>query len=157
MSEVNKAGTGTKNRRLTIRRLVAKEKIRTQNDLARRLREEGFSATQATISRDIREMGLIKVSDAQGKTCYTLPEQREHLHATEQLSSLYKGAISRIDRAGNLIVIHTGVGLAQGVCAVIDRLGFENVLGTLAGDDTILVIADNERSAARVMEVLEGI
>ena len=56
MSEVNKAGTGTKNRRLTIRRLVAKEKIRTQNDLARRLREEGFSATQATISRDIREM-----------------------------------------------------------------------------------------------------
>ena len=157
MGEPQKNATGTKGRRAAIRRLVLQEKLKTQNELAARLQGEGFGATQATVSRDIREMGLIKVTDAKGKTYYALPEQRDHAYASEQLSSLYRGAVTKVARAGNIIVIHTGVGLAQGVCAVIDRLGWDGVLGSIAGDDTIFLVAENERAAALVMEVLEGI
>ncbi len=148
---------GTRGRRAAIKRLISNEKIRTQNDLSARLQKAGFKATQATVSRDIRELGLVKIVDRMGKGYYTLPETHDRLQATDQLKTLYNGSVLKAQRAMNQVVIHTAAGLAQGVCAVIDRLGWDGVLGTIAGDDTILLIAADEVIAARVMEVLEGI
>ena len=150
-------GSGTKARRQAIRRLVVAGKIRTQNELAEKLLDEGFRATQAPISRDIRELGLIKVSDIDGRAYYTLPETHDRLQANDQLKILYRSAVRKTEQAMNLVVIHTAVGLAQGVCAMIDRLGWDGVVGTLAGDDTIFIATTGEEAATRVMEVLRGI
>lgn len=149
-------GNSTKKRRECIRRLIASESIGTQIDLSRRLEEEGFSATQSTVSRDIRELHLVKMSDKKGKY-YALPEPAAELVTDEQFAQMYRNVAVKADRAINLVVIHTAAGMANALCAMMDRMHWKGVIGTLAGDDTILLIAENEILAAEIIEVLTGI
>ncbi len=122
-----------------IRRIVRDEGIRTQRALADRLQEEGFSCTQATISRDIAEMGLQKLPN---EGVYVLAED---LH----LQRMVRDLVGDVRRAGNLVVIRSASGTAQGVAAALDSADMPEVLGSVAGDDTILVVVSCEEEGER--------
>lgn len=133
--------------------LIDRESLRSQERLRRRLRKAGFEATQATISRDIKELGLVKRS---GDGAYQRPGEQATSPATT-LEALERSAaqfLRRVERSAQLVVVRTGVGQAQPLAAAIDRAQLPDAIGTIAGDDTILVIARNGRRAAALVKRL---
>jgi transcriptional regulator of arginine metabolism len=136
-----------------VRELVRTHRVGSQEQLRELLETQGFEVTQATLSRDIRELRLIKVHDPDGGSLYTLPpEEREHAPAlTRLLPALYLGA----EGTGNLLVVKTMVGGAQAVAEAIDWEEWPEVLGTLAGDDTILLILRDASQLDSVQTRLE--
>lgn len=124
-----------------IREIVRGGAIRTQNELVEALREHGFEVTQATVSRDIADLDLRK--DASGH--YALAEDM-------RLEALAAAAIRETRRAGNQVIVLTDPGSASSVAAALDAAQVEGVLGCIAGDDTILVIARDERSGEKFQE-----
>lgn len=120
-------------RQTVIREIVRGEGIKTQRALVDRLRERGYNCTQATISRDIGEMGLHKMPEG----VYVLAED---LHLQRMVNDL----VVDVRRAGNLVIIHASSGTAQGVAAALDSAELPDILGSVAGDDTILVVAATE-------------
>lgn len=133
-------------RQQTIRMLVRSRTIRTQNELAEELRAHGCNVTQATISRDIADLRLQK--NANG--VYVLSEDLR-LHA------IASTAIRHTARAGNQVVIHTEPGSAPSVAAAIDAAGPEGVIGSIAGDDTVLVIAQDDESGASFQSSIDSL
>ena len=150
------SGSAKLTRREAILRLIANERIATQNELSRRLEEEGFPVTQATISRDIRELRLVKTA-GNGGYYYEVGKPAEKYHAPHKFYSLYQALVRTVDYAQNLVVIHSDTGMAQAVCAAMDSLDWPGVLGTIAGDDTVLVITRDEECAAGLVQSLEEI
>lgn len=144
-------------RREAILKLIANENISTQNELSRRLEEEGFAVTQATISRDIRELRLVKTAGPGGEYHYQVSKPQEKYHASHKFYSIYKASVVNVDYAQNLVVIHSYTGMAQAVCATMDGLDWPGVLGTIAGDDTILVITRDENCASELVQTLREI
>ena len=140
-------------RHAAIRELVQSHRVTSQEQLRELLDGRGFEVTQATLSRDIRELKLIKVHDPEGGTHYTLPpESWDNAPAlTRLLPALYLGA----EGTGNLLVVKTMVGGAQAVAEAIDWEEWPEVLGTLAGDDTILLILRNAAHLDAVQKRLE--
>ena len=135
--------------------LIDREPLHSQEQLRRRLRTAGFDATQATISRDIRDLGLVKRS---GDGAYQRAGDETASPATV-LSALERTAsefLRRVVRVDQLVVVRTGVGQAQPLAAAIDRAQLPEAVGTIAGDDTILVIARDGRRAAALARRLEG-
>ncbi len=133
--------------------LVDGEPLRSQEAVRRRLRKVGFETTQATISRDIKELGLVKRA---GDGAYQRPgaEARNPemmLGALEHATSEF---LRRVDRVQQLVVVRTGAGQAQALALAIDRARLPDMVGTIAGDDTILVIARTERRAAAFVKRL---
>ncbi len=126
-----------KERRGVILELVTSRPISCQRELLEALRKRGFEATQATISRDIRELNLVKVSDHHGGYRY-LPVQ-DGPTAVEPRAA---GVVKWIKISGNLLVVNTLPGSAQSVAAMVDSLGWREVLGTVGGDDTVLVVVE---------------
>lgn len=120
-------------RQTVIREIVRGESVKTQRALVERLREHGFNCTQATVSRDIAEMGLCK-----------LPEGAYVLAEDLYLQRMVRDLVTDVRRAGNLVVIHASSGTAQGVAAALDSAELPDILGSVAGDDTILVVAATE-------------
>lgn len=141
-------------RRERIRQLITTEHISTQMELSRRLEAEGFQVTQATVSRDIRELRLVKRSDGGGSYHYEMSEPTERYHASGKFYSLYKSAVTSVDYAQNLVVIHTYTGMASAVCATMDEMEWPDVLGTIAGDDTVLIICRAEHAAQELVATL---
>ncbi len=137
--------------------LIENEKIATQNDLSKRLEEEGFAVTQATISRDIRELRLVKVAEAGGEYHYAVGKTQEKYQASHKFYSIFLASVVKIDYANNLVVIICYTGMAQAVCACIDSLEWQGVVGTVAGDDTILMITRDEQTAAEMVKTLREI
>ena len=131
-------------RHLVLRQLVRKQRVRTQRDLAEALREQGIEVTQATISRDIADLQLQK--DAQG--CYVLSEDL-------RLHNALRSTAREVACAANQVVVHTLPGSASSVAAAIDAAALDGVLGSIAGDDTILVIASSSKAATRLCSQLE--
>ena len=129
--------------------IIAAEAIETQEQLIDRLREEGISCTQATISRDIADMGLRKLQEG----VYVLAED---LHLQRMVSDL----VTNVLRANNIVVIHTQAGAAQGVAAAFDDASLPDVAGCIAGDDTIMVVClTNEQgvSLEQLVNKLRGV
>jgi len=124
--------------------LIAAKKIETQEELAEALRAEGVNVTQATVSRDIKDLMLLKVPDAQGRYYYTFPEQQQLLMPPERLERTFADAIIGIRASGLLAIVRTLPGAAQAVAYGIDYIKWPEVLGTIAGDDTIFVALDQE-------------
>lgn len=122
-----------------IKELVENYKIDTQDELIRRLKENGFSATQATMSRDIKELKLSKVSDGINGYYYILPNTFSASDINKLNASLTHLIIS-VKCAMNIIVIKTHAGMAQAVATGIDNIKSEEILGCVAGDDTIFVV-----------------
>jgi transcriptional regulator of arginine metabolism len=142
-------------RHAAIRRLIAEHRVTSQEHLRELLGARGIDTAQATLSRDIRELRLIKVPDAEGGTHYTLPpESWENSPAlTRLLPALYVGA----EGTGNLLVIRTLTGGAQAVAEALDWEEWPEVLGTLAGDDTILVILRDARKLKAIIRRIEDL
>ena len=126
-------------RQARIRALVTGGNMATQEDLARALQEEGFQLTQATVSRDIRELMLVKVPDAEGGYRYAFPQARAELVTPSRMERTLQDSVVRLDCAANLVVVHTLPGTAAAVAYVVDYMKWPQVLGTIAGDDTIFV------------------
>jgi transcriptional regulator of arginine metabolism len=145
----------TKTRRQTlILELVDREVLSSQEMLQRRLKARGVSATQATISRDLKELGLVKRA---GDGAYGRAGQEGASPETTmaQLQRVLVRSLSRTARVEQLVVLHTPPGEAQHLALAIDRAGFPDVAGTIAGDDTVLVIATGSRQAAAFLAQLE--
>lgn len=129
-----------------IRDIIRQHGIRTQRDLAARLQAEGFDCTQATISRDIGEMGLVKSLEGY----YELPEDM-------RLQRLVNEMVEEIYTAGNLVVVKTFSGGAPSVAGAIDQVGLLGSLGTVAGDNTIMIAARSEEDALHVENALNNL
>jgi transcriptional regulator of arginine metabolism len=135
-------------RQKRIRELVRAEPLATQAQLQRRLREAGVRVDQATLSRDVRELGLVKVAHDGGYRYATLQEAAPP--PPPQTASAAKRFVRGLDASGNLIVLQTEVGAASAVGEAVDRLGIPAILGTVAGDNTLLIVVRQGRSARRV-------
>lgn len=117
--------------------LIGKYDIETQEELADRLNQEGFHVTQATVSRDIRELKLSKISDGKGQQKYAVLRDQENALSEKYVRILRDGFVS-MDMAQNILVIKTVSGLAMAVAAALDALHFYELVGCIAGDDTIM-------------------
>ena len=142
-------------RQTAILELVDREPLHSQEQLRRRLRPRGFDATQATISRDIKELGLVKRA---GDGAYQRPgsdttDPETALTALERAAAEF---LRRVERVQQLVVIRTGIGQAQPLAIAIDRAQLPEAVGSIAGDDTILVIARDRKRAAALVKRLEN-
>ena len=123
-------------------KIIENRDIETQDELANELRSSGFQVTQATVSRDIKEMRLIKVLTKEGRYKYASIREKEGA-VNDRFLKIYRNSVISLDYAGNMIVIKTLVGSANAAAVSIDALNIKDILGTIAGDDTIfLVIKD---------------
>ena len=155
---MNRVGVATKSRRqAAILSLVASERLASQEDIRTRLAELGIEATQSTISRDVEELGLARVHDAAGLR-YLLPGQGGIAPpATLLRRALAEFALQYTRGAGELLLIRTPPGAANALAEAMDRASLEDVAGTVAGDDTILVIPREHSTAQAVRSALERI
>ena len=128
--------------------LVARKRIGTQFELKAALEAVGCAVTQATISRDIRELGLEKTHDPVGRPRYTLPHGGPKVNPREALDTILRQFGRQATAAQNIVVIHSELGSAPAIARALDRLEHPRVIGTLAGDDTCLVVARDARDAA---------
>ena len=130
--------------------IIIKEEVETQQELQIRLKEAGFRVTQATVSRDMRELKIQKGMSENGINCYYSPAMK-----SPQYNSLFTQAVVSLDYAMNTVVIKTRSGLANAACAVLDEQKFGFVVGTIAGDDTIFVLTRSENHAVQLIETLK--
>lgn len=119
--------------------IIKKSEIDTQEELQERLRKNGFEVTQATISRDIKELRLVKELSVSGKYKYSTGRKLEK-DFSNRLSSVFSESITSVDYALNTVVIKCFAGMANAACAAIDSMHWDGVVGTLAGDDTIFIL-----------------
>lgn len=126
-------------RHIKIREIIANNDIETQDDLVDELKTAGFNVTQATVSRDIKELHLVKVPLQDGRYKYSLPAD-QRFNPLQKLRRNLIDAFVRIDSAGNLLVMKTLPGNAMAIGALIDNLDWEEIMGTICGDDTCLII-----------------
>lgn len=141
-------------RHTKILEIVRSHAIDTQEELMECLRQEGFNVTQATVSRDIKELRLIKTLDADGAYRYA-PAKAEGDSISGQFYSLFSDAVQSVDYAGNIVVIRCLSGMAQAVCASMDSMHWKDVVGTLAGDDTFICIVKSENQAVGLVSELK--
>ncbi len=140
-----------------IARLLEEHRVTNQSQLAELLAAEGVTVNQATVSRDLEELGAIKVRVPGGETAYAIPElPKEQVAPEDHLRRVLGDWVVEVERSGDLVVLHTPPGSAHVVASAIDRNGLDRVIGTVAGDDTLLVIA-TERAGAKVARHLESL
>lgn len=134
--------------------LISEHPIETQDELLTLLKTEGYKATQATISRDIKDLRLVKTLGSDGKYRYVSAEKKpSDIHSG--FSSLFSTTVVSIDYAGNIVVIKTLSGMAQAVCASLDSLNYSSVVGTIAGDDTIFIACRSAELALKLTDELK--
>ncbi len=135
--------------------LIKEREIDTQEELVTLLQQSQFNVTQATVSRDIKDLGLIKTQSVDGKYKYSLVENARP-QTMGKFGNMFREAVTVINVANNLLVVRTVTGTANTAGAFIDSMSFDNVLGTIAGDDTILVICSTQEAAIAIKETLES-
>ena len=141
-------------RQSKILELISVNEIETQDELVAQLRAANFDITQATISRDIKELGLIKIlSQESGKYKYSLVETTEGVVSNKNII-IFKESVISIKTAQNLCVIKTIKGMASAICGLIDKLNLDSLMGAVNGDDTIMVIFPTNDFAVRATETL---
>ena len=134
--------------------LVRRYEIETQEEMLLRLKECGYMVTQATVSRDIRELNLIKGISARGVYCYTLPMKKEK--NAHPFGNVMTDSVISLDAAGNMVVIKTYPGVASAVAGYIDSQNLPEVLGTIAGDDAIFVVVRDASRAGHFCDKIRG-
>ena len=143
-------------RHAMIIKLITSQNVETQEELAGILREQGFSVTQATVSRDIKELRLIKVLTAEGKYKYATVEKAE-ADLQERFIRMFSNCVLSIAAAGNLIVIKTITGSASAAAEAVDSLKWPDILGSIAGDNTIFAVIENEKKCEELISKLNKI
>ena len=144
------------NRHQKIIELVDNFEIETQEELADRLREEGFQVTQATVSRDIRALKLSKVSCGNGRQKYVAMKQ-EDTHLSAKYTRVLKDGFVSMDKAQNILVIKTVSGMAMAVAAAVDAMEMEEIVGSIAGDDTIMAAVRSTEDVEIVMSKIYAV
>ncbi len=134
------------NRHTKIVELINRFAITTQEELLQHLRAEGFDVTQSTVSRDIKKLRLTKSLDQNGKYRYQAPTNSVG-SAKNGFSNLVDTSVVSVEYAVNMVVIKTYAGMAGAVCAALDSMQYDSVVGTIAGDDTIFIVCKSEESA----------
>ncbi len=148
---------GKRERQKRITELVEEEVIETQEELSERLRAEGYEVTQATVSRDIAQLRLNKVPTPDGKQRYTSTVRGEDSHLSAKYARVFKDGFMSMDNAQNILVIKTVSGMAMAVAASIDAMNMKEVVGSIAGDDTIMVALRTTEETKIVMDKLREI
>ena len=144
-------------RQNAINEIISNEAISTQEELGAALRANGFEVTQATISRDIKAMRLIKINDKDGGYRYAVPENPAISRSEERMRKILQDNFITIDHSANIIVVKTLPGGAQSVASAIDSFGIKKILGTVAGDDTIFIVVKAVDSVTSVIQELRQI
>ena len=132
--------------------IIEKKEIETQEDLIAELKAAGYDVTQATVSRDIRELKLVKVTTGHGGYRYMLPPQPSDSSVNVKFNSALAESITSVDYAVNIVVVKTYPGLANAVATGIDSLKLTSILGCVAGDDTIIIVVRDAEMARDIRE-----
>ena len=149
---------GRADRLKAIKEIIKNNKISSQEELINKLKQNGYLVTQSTVSRDLSQLRLSKIRNFKQEEYYTLESKYygNMLLDVEKLKSKFKQSVISTDIANNIIVIKTYPGEAQGTAAVLDGMNFVEILGTVAGDDTIICIVDNEDNAKEILSLLKN-
>lgn len=134
--------------------LINKYPITTQEELIEYLRADGYEVTQSTVSRDIKQLRLAKTLLPDGKYRYQASQNSEK-GAKNNFRSIFSSSVIAVEQAMNIVVIKTFSGMAQAACAALDMMSFDEIVGTLAGEDTIMVVCSDADSAAACVESFE--
>ena len=140
------------NRHQKIAELVSRYEIETQEELAEKLKEAGFSVTPATISRDIRQMNLSKLPAGNGRQKYVILKQEHELLSDNKYIRVLRDGFVSMDMAQNILVMRTVAGMAMAVAAALDAIHFGEVVGCIAGDDTIMIAVRSAEDTKILME-----
>lgn len=143
-------------RQAKILEIIAKQEIETQEELCRALNEENYPVTQATVSRDIKSLHLFKISGEKKKYRYSYLKESGAEILPGKFRNLFKESVISVRCACNLVVIKTLSGNASNAGLVLDELDFEEVVGTVAGDDTLFAACKDEAAAQKIMDKLNG-
>lgn len=133
--------------------IIREYPIETQDELLSRLKDEGYRVTQATISRDIKDLRLVKSLGSDGRYRYTVNDSSSEDIRTN-FAQIFTSSVKSIDRAQNLVVVKTLSGMANAVCAALDSIGNDAIVGTIAGDDTIFIACRSDGLAQQLTESL---
>src|SRR5436853_4485723 len=142
---------GRSDREHRIREIIARHPVGTQEELAATLRRQGLAVTQATVSRDIKRLGLVKAPSRDGRSRYVLPDRPSPVDVLRRLRSAVAGYVLSVDSGESVVVVHTLTGCANVVAEAIDEMRWDDVVGTVAGDNTILVVPRRGGARARVL------
>jgi transcriptional regulator of arginine metabolism len=140
-----------------IAKLLEDHAVASQTQLVELLAADGVVATQATVSRDLEELGAIKVRIPGGDSVYAVPEFEARMESEDHLKRVFGDWVVQVSYSGNLVVVRTPPGSAHVVASAIDRAGLSDIVGTVAGDDTILVVAAEQIGGAKVAEQLSAL
>jgi transcriptional regulator of arginine metabolism len=142
-----------RNRLKTLKELLLKGEVSTQEELVNELREKSFEVTQSTISRDLRKLGAMKAIDSQGRTIYRLSEEPTNLPMPQ---SGLRNLIVDIQDNGTMIVIHTSPGSASLVARQLDIMKRQGIMGTIAGDDTVFVAPSSSKKIKQLLKLIQA-
>ncbi len=137
--------------------IIEKNLIGTQEELLDKLRENGMEVTQATISRDIKELRIVKSMDSTGQYRYSVSDKSESDRLGDKFRSIFEHSVKSADYAGNTLVIHCYNGMAQAACAAFDSMHWDGLVGTLAGDDTVFALCRTEEMASQMKKTISAI
>ena len=138
-------------RRYAIINIINENRVETQEELREALLRAGYKVTQATVSRDIKELHLVKVADARGYR-YALPEQVPGPDTNERVRRIFRDAVLHLDYSENIIILKTLPGGAQSVASVVDALARREILGTVGGDDTVMVVVKPKEAVESILD-----
>jgi len=144
-------------RQQAIVELIRREPLATQAAILDRLRALGYGVTQSTVSRDLDELGLARIRDTKGRLRYAAPEAAAPVGRADRLRRTLEEFVVGMQASGNMVVIHTPPGAAQAVARSLDEAETDDVIGTVAGDDTILVVAREGVSGQTLLRRLESL
>lgn len=145
------------NRQEKIIQLISENTIETQEEILTYLREHGYDVTQATVSRDIKQLKLVKIQTNDGRYKYAVSTAGTRENISSKFVSIFSETVTGVDFANNLVVVKCYVGMANAACAALDAMKFDGIVGTLSGDDTILIVMRNEEYAKELTESLRKI
>ena len=134
-------------RQAKIMEIISTTNVETQEQLLKELQEAGFTSTQATISRDIKELHLVKELTGHSTYKYTVSERKTSLNVAGRLNNIFRESVTSFDSAQNIVVLKTMPGLASAACSALDGMHLPNMVGSLAGDDTALLIMRTAQDA----------
>jgi transcriptional regulator of arginine metabolism len=141
-----------------IAQIIERDKVASQVRLVELLASDGVHATQATVSRDLEELGAVKVRSGNGDAVYAIPElPKERVAPEDHLRRVLGDWAVEVTASLNLVIVRTPPGCAHVVASALDRAGLKDVVGTVAGDDTVLVVADEKVGGARLARKLSGL
>ena len=137
--------------------LILETVVETQEDLMRLLREAGYPITQATVSRDIKELRLTKTLSPDGRYRYTFAaaERAPASDITTRFRTIFGQVVDSVDYAGHMVVVKCHTGMANAACEALDQMNFESIVGTLAGDNTFFILARTEEIARKLSQELQ--